>query len=475
MHRTFRFYEHLLDRGADVPAPLHARMLPVLAGRRDLLGKIARLENLSDEARLLLESYLDPEIIGALLARDDTDASAVLARVADETDIHALLPLARAGGLPGIVYEHIGRHDSYRIAEALLGNSDAPTSSKLARIEHVVKALDSRRPSSQHSYACSTIGEDRDLAAAVLRRTRKAAVAVVALSVAGKPDPETMRILVERLPVMVDDETADNRVVVELLELLSILELDGGHLRTLRLAAKEQAHKRGLGGGGRWAVSLRDATFLLSANGRRTLGRIAALASERDAAKAAAEIAELTGNSANGTLVVSLVFDAASSNPHLPAKVLLPYMDAIDGDAGTSMVRRWLADGEICHLVDATLEAHEEPWWVEALGDDAGDLLLAVVTAAGGGRVPHWVSSHRVFTGNPDVALSVFPWHRVVDVDDERDVRGENGANALVIDHAVALLRRRFGDDPVKWDLFAGLAEEFEGSLVELVEAAETL
>jgi hypothetical protein len=89
------------------------------------------------------------------------------------------------------------------------------------------------------------------------------------------------------------------------------------------------------------------------------------------------------------------------------------------------------------------------------------------------------VLTHESVYANPDTALMLLPWKSLHEVGEFRfsfDEKPENPAQHEAVMHAAQkLIVERMGTDPQLWEVFVTLANEFEGTLHELLDAVAAI
>lgn len=489
MDRLVELYDRIISSKQPVPPQLQRQMVNVLAGAGAYrtLGELAERGDTCDEIDAELGQFLEPDVIRGWARRPGRQNSEITERFASETKIGNLLPIARTPGLAPEIYAALGRKDSLKLAEALTGNPDASPEAKLARIEAIMVAIEKRGGWRRQHDAVAAIGNDPRVAEAVLRRARSAGVALAALAVAENLHQETVELLVSRLEGMTGAEEAGVNLVIELLEAVAMLELDDKQLKKVRSITGIRAKEHG-DGLSYWAPDFSQAKFLVSAKGRQALEEVRNLGTA-DPETVERVLRNVAGkqNADNPLETVALV--AAARNPRLTPKTLKPVIEDIPGDDAIKLLNRWMADGHVDDVLDVTREYYSAPWWLDRIVDPLPLLRRAAEKArTNGDPVPSWVVEHPLIAGSPRLAIELLPWHCLADADEARgyleekelsrdadDTRREDAGTNTVMTAVLQLLEERLGSDPVKWDTFRGLADEFQGTLGELLDTAATV
>jgi hypothetical protein len=478
MTRLTELYRRILECDQPIPAAMQQRMLGDLTKKNhELLAMLASRPELTEEVDRVIAEMTEPEIVAGWAARPGRGNEEIAARFRDEHRIANILPLARLRGLPAEVYMHLGRPESVKVAEALYSNPSVPAACKLLRIEVGIDLLESKKGWKKQAHTRDAIDGDHDLAIAVLRRARSVGVIMGALESCGGLDTETLDDLLNRLPLMIEDDREQVTALSEVLEALALLDLDDKQLGLLRKAVKKATSVHGNVKASYWSQSFDGAKFLTSPKGRDTLATIRDLEHTVEIAQAAKTLKTLASRNRGYTSVAELAVNAACRNPYLPAAVLRPYIDNADTTNLLTAIQRWMADGEYDHLVEMANEEYGAPWWLMEIENPLPLLLRAVeIAKETGTRIRGWVTEHPMVVGSPQLALDTLPWHYIADIDEVAEYSPETDVNPdLIVGAAARLITERLGTDPDKWEIFSRLAEEYDGTLPELLETASTL
>ena len=283
--------------------------------------------------------------------------------------------------------------------------------------------------------------------------------------------------LVERI----EEIRANSESCATLLTRLAVEDLDGESVRKLRLLAGRLA-KEEKSGYSYWKPSYDGAKHLLSGKGRDDAARIRRLAASTDPSESLTLLRELLGNgkSLDKYPHKDAVFPAIAANAVLPAEVVAPFVDEFSHEDQRRMFALWARRGDFSTLAPIAMESYGQPWFLDVVADQ-GALLAAVVAHARAADedVPQWVFSHPAVYGSPETALSLLPWRNIREVTSV-DVYGSEPAadpdkGNLVVSAAQKLIVERLGTDSGRWEVFSTLANEFEGSLIDLLDAVEAI
>jgi len=273
----------------------------------------------------------------------------------------------------------------------------------------------------------------------------------------------------------------------ELFENLGAKELDPGQLKDVRAALRTVSERFQQY---RCADLLRTAKFALSQKGRGVLAEVLELGSTTDTARAGKLVKQLvTGRRASDSPYYMKARRALVDNAALPVDLVLPLVAYLgEGDRFT-LVSRWLEQGDFEAVAKLLYEEYDVSEYISHV-EDVTPIIEAVIRLAADENdvIPGWVLEHEMLATNPELAISLLPWKTLSDIedpeytdgfDDEPPAPRENpdgvsGAEQ-VTQTAQDLIAASLGSDPHRWETFASLAEEFEGTLPDLLHAAASL
>jgi hypothetical protein len=276
-------------------------------------------------------------------------------------------------------------------------------------------------------------------------------------------------------------ENSENRVG-DLLVRLSVQDLTTEQLKTLRKMVNSLA-KESTNTYSRWGASFYDtAKHLLSEKGRKHASQIRRLASSTSAEESQKLLRELLGAPKTSAKLPyrEAVYPAIAVNQVLPAKLVKEYLDEFSGIDERRLFATWCSRGEIKTLAEVALDGWGEPEWLELLNDPL-PIFEEIVSLARTKEeaLPNWLLTHPAVYRQPELALKLLPWqslHQVSTVPQYgSDENVDQTKRDLVVDAAQKVIAERMGADPQKWEVFATLADEFEGTLHELLDAVEAI
>lgn len=466
---------------------MQKRMVNVLAeaGAYRTLGELAERADTCDETDEAIRHIAEPEVVRGWARRPGRQNSEIIDRFASETKISKLLPIARTPGLVPEIYTALGRKDSIKLAEALVRNTDATPEAKLARIDTIMTVIEKRDGYRQQRDATDTIGKDPVVAEAVLRRARSAEVALAALDAAENPHPETIELLISRLEEMTGATDIGANLVIGLLEAVALLELNDKQLKTVRSITSKRAKEHG-NDLSYWAPDFGQAKLLVSAKGRQALQEVRSLATA-DPETVERVLRSVAAKHNNDNPLETIALAAASRNTRLAPKLLKPVIEDIPEDDAIELLNRWIDDGHIDDVLDVARQHYSTPWWLDRIADPLPLLLRAAEMArTNEEHLPAWVVEHPLIAGSPRLAIEVLPWRYLAEAETARgyleelardagDTGEEDTKTNTVMTAVLQMIEERLGSDPVKWDTFQSLADEFQGTLGELLDTAATV
>lgn len=128
------------DRGDALTPEMQMRIHQYATKTRDgqLLAKLAHYTGLTPEVDALLRASDELVVLTAWATRPGRSGEELSARLLADKRVAALLPLAALADLGDSVYRTIARIDSTKLAEALAGNTSVPLDIRTAKIRQLV-------------------------------------------------------------------------------------------------------------------------------------------------------------------------------------------------------------------------------------------------------------------------------------------------------------------------------------------------
>jgi hypothetical protein len=482
-----KLYERLITGTLPIVASMQKRMITYLIREKEfgLLGRMATRTDLSPESEVTLRDRSEALVLAGWASRPGLTADELIARLGDETRVSTLLPLAKMEGLPEEVYATISRNRSVKLVDALLENPSVSVTIRLAMVDAIVASLDKKSDWSVRGNLATYTCQNDEILTAIAFGSHKPNVVAAALDalVTGVPGP-LLDDIIERVDSLLEnaDGEARNKGGSMLLATLARNELTAPQLKKLRAVANTFAKNEVNHWWAYGDISYRDVKKMLSPIGRETLSKVKALADCTDEVQSRKIFRELVPPNkrfADEGFAADAILDAVSRNTALPASLVKPLFDGMLESAKARLMRTWMARGDLAVVAEVASEEYSEPHWLETMADPTPVLAAVVAHVLSKDEViPNWVLSHRAIHSCPETAIALLPWRCLSEVREtcwfdsgaERSATGD-----AVVDAAHKRIAERLGDNPLKWEVFETLADEFEGSLPDLLDAVDAI
>lgn len=499
------FYRRVIDGKQPLNPLFQVGMVRhLIAGEEfDLLAKFAARPDVSPEADALVKECANPRVIAGWASRPGCDITQVLERLSSEKRVTALLPLTSVSNLPEEIYGMLLARQSPKLAKALLANTTLSREVKEKFLPEFVAALEHRERGVYDyqriaNFAAFT-GEDVDLLVKSLAFANDPVLIVAGLERLEEEAParlaEAVALVVSRIGDIAGakkDEVESSAAarasgLPELFENLGAKELDPGQLKDVRAALRTVSERFQQY---RCADLLRTAKFALSQKGRGVLAEVLELGSTTDTARAGKLVKQLvTGRCASDSPYYMKARRALVDNAALPVELVLPLVAYLGEGDRCTLVSRWLEQGDFEAVAKLLYEEYDVSEYIGHV-EDVTPIIEAVIRLAADEDdvIPGWVLEHEMLATNPELAISLLPWKTLSDIEDpeytdgfdddppapRENPDGTSGAEQ-VTQTAQDLIAASLGSDPQRWETFASLAEEFEGTLPDLLHAAASL
>lgn len=414
-----------------------------------LMLSLAGLPTLDPEIEAALADRGEAEVLLAWALRPGRTTEQLLARFRKEKRATLLAQLAERPDLPAVLYEELGNHGSVMVAEALVVNDAAP-------LEVRKKAAGPALRKIRVSYSATS--NVKSLFSGVPSGVVEAAIPAAKTHVhleglVGLVDPQAHAKLADQFVALLSEDDgswmsshAANRVWESLVD------------SSIRKYIQDQVKQQIANG----KIAAAWTSYAIDLTKRSVVDPVSeAISKLSDHSLAAPEL------TAAFTVVVNQgryqrlreALPAAVRNPNLPVSVLLPHAQRCEQEELTALFRRVSDDYDMVLQLVAQVGAGG---FDTALAEGVnGEQLLADLKARTG-DVPHWVLYSGFIESRPTLALSLF-----------------NVKTALTSQVTAELSRKtisdRLGDDDRRWEMFERLANEWTGTLPELLDAATTL
>lgn len=430
------------------------------------LGRLAARPDTIAELDATLRSRNELGVLTGWLARPGRTGDEIVSRLAKEKRVTALVTLAGVENLPHDVYERLAKFESPKISEALLANLSVPREIRVRRASML--------------FADDHYGQWNAAAAS-------------------KPSVESDPGFVDALAGVVDSVTG----IVFCLENSKVNAENSS--RFLKLAIASEKAEKSNSSSSRYYRTGSEEVFCLLASadltdddaktlvkalsrnaknqsryGRNDIDRALAVLESRGSEfnQLLTEFEECTDPiragerfnaliSSGSTYQKERVLSVACHHKALPASFMIPYSDDIKDADTAALVEEWDRRGDVRSLAEAMLRTFYAAHWLDSVQDPLG-LLVEIfrLCAETGQEQPYWLMRHPVLLEDPDRVVEVLGWAQLLTLSAE-DERLKKAVTEQVT--------KRLGSDPLLWENFDAIGEEFSGTLVELLETIEKL
>lgn len=482
MDAVTSFYERLINNSSPIEPVLQVRIIEHLARVKAfaLLGKFAARTDLSEAAEVLIVARDEAHVLAGWASRPGRTHDELTSRLGSEKRVTTLLPLAKMHDLPVEIYLEIAKRPSVKITEALMVNPSVPEEVKLSRIVEIASILDRRSGWRADLGVSEVAGESTTLLRALAEHSCRPSILVTALTTERiEISSGLISSLFERIERFPKDDDAS---LGDLLVRLSVQDLTAPQLKKLRTVVNSIVREAKSSHWNSGAESQAAAKHLLSEKGRAHAAQIRRLAVSTDVEESQQLLRKLLGSPKAAAKLPyrEAVYPAVAVNKVLPPAAVKPYLDEFGMQDERRLQDTWCARGEVKALAEIALDAWGQPEWLDTLKDPR-PVLEEVVTLARtkGEALPRWLMTHPAVYHEPVTAIALLPWqslHRVSNIPEYgSDEKVDVVKRDLVVDAAQKLIAERMGGDPQKWEVFATLANEFEGTLPDLLDAVEAI
>lgn len=457
------FYRTLLEMSDPILPALQEQLYRYLVAHKDfsLLGLLAQHESLTPAVDSKLRARNELAVLIGWCSHPKRTPDELVERLRHEKRANALVCLAVLENLDESVYRSLSELGSVKINGALAKNKSVPIDLRAAEINKAVERLTLARPEYRFSYEVGLLlGTDPQLLEEMCQRYDNMYVRIHALEQIKLSPGAVERIVNDVACYPLDGEDATS-VMVSLLKGLGRQRLNPEQRQLLAKAATRLKRK----------VSERDAKQHITDIAEMFTPRYNEFDEQIDKFLAASSTEQAD------RLYESLlrtwrrpddhekIIDAAALSMMLTPSYLLKIGWDLTQEQETVMTPVWESRDELDALADLACETHwGEPWWLNALKDPERILRHIIhYRRNSGSDVPNWVYTHPLLNTSVDTALAVLPWSSISTAESELP-----GLHEQVQIRIVTAL----GDNPVYWETFYTLSDEFEGTLPELLETA---
>lgn len=440
----------------------------------DLLVALALHPQVSDEVDVLLSRSNELEVRQAWTGRPGRDPAQLAAHLRLDQSTSVLLPLASRPDLDPLVYHVLAASRSSKVAFALAANRHVPLDVRKASVRRYVAHSPQGTWARAVERLVDVCGADSSNSQAMwdaAADTLMAPYISACLTRAHVRESDIER-WVSQLVVICDAADGRWRGLLE-----NIVETIGR--RTLTLAVRDEllAHAdqlvvREAGGmSGEpepWQVALQVAVERVRALDDQLQRDIARFENDPDPDSARSSLGVLLERYREPSAVAEILHTAGR---HLGVDAREVYALMLEHDLMLSGALVARLEREGAHdIVDDLFEGSYldayTPWFIAYLDTPDTTTRLYLESVSASDRLwPDWSTHVLVDGGYLEAVLDKIRWVAVAQIADHPEV-------AVLIRQT---LQRELGDDHQRWEAFRVLAENFEGSLADLLDAARAL
>jgi len=462
------------------------------------LGRFAARTDLSDEIEALLAKRREALVLAGWASRPGLTSKQLLERLASDTRVSTLLPLAGLPGLPQEVYGSIAARDSVKLTTVLMANPSVDASTMMANISSIVRALEGTKyPHEVESMLANWKTKDDTLLREILVRSNKPAVILEALWAAKEPPHDWVESCMSRIDAIIAADSAVQDHYLKrsssIIEELACTDLAPEHLKKLRsitnaLIAKTEKDESL----SHYARTYLSAKTMLSSKGRALFADALRLKECTDLKESVRLFKKILPGSLRGSIYnrrtpgveeafMAASFNAVSYNKVLPVDLLAPYLELMqDKWSENRLMCNWISRGELSAVAAHAAEEWNTPEWLAALPDPLAVLQATVKHVLDRKEpIPGWVLTHSLVLDSPDTALSLLPWKWLSSIAthiwSEIDQASAQTKADVLLNKAQAFIVSRLKEDPQKWETFSKLAEDYDGTLPDLLVVVESI
>lgn len=441
---------------------------------QSLLAKLAHYPWLTKGVDDVLRDAEDLQVLVAWATRPGRSAEELSGRLLGDKRVSVLMPLAELPDMGEEVYRTIARVDSSKLAEALVANTSVPLDVRVDKLRQVVVksprgAYNDHVGRIKKMCRCSgpdTPGQERRLYEAIAENTKVIPYILACLS-AGYVRERDLDRWIDNLAVYYDyDDRTWAQKAGDLVMAISTQTLTPGQrLRLLDNAQKVLAANQN----GWYTHNLKRAV--------ESLGDF-----DEDVAKAFAELEQSTTEEEFTTRLAHLknicsrddrpkIGAICARNTHAGPEAILANVELMNGREDMEFLTKRLEHrGDLVTLVKL-VERHRSENYpslvIRYLSNPEPVLDLYVEELTGRGEtLPNWFSETAYIRTRPELLVSAMQWSRVAKLL-ETEPRLVKAVEQVLTDH--------LQDTPSAWEALHTLSESFDGSLLDLVGAAQAL
>jgi len=464
------------------------------------LGRFAARTDLSDEIEALLAKRQEALVLAGWASRPGLTGKQLIERLAGDTRVSTLLPLAGLPALPQEVYGSIAARDSTKLTTVLMANPYVDASTMMAHVSSIVRVLESARyPHQVERLLADWSTKDDTLLREILVRSNKPAVILEVLNTVKEPPHDWVESCMSRIDAIVAADAAVQDHYLKrfstIIEELASTDLVPGHLKKLRsitnaLIAKAEKDESS----SYYARTYLTAKTMLSGKGRALCADALRLKECTNLKESVRLFKKILPNAKGGHAAIynrktpgiedvflATSLNAVSYNKVLPVDLVAPYLELIDDEPSMNrLMHNWVSRGELSAVAAHAAEEWGTPEWLAALPDPLAVLQATVKHVLDRKEdIPGWVLTHSLVLDSPDTALSLLPWKWLSSISThiwgEIDQASAQAKADVLLNKAQALIVSRLAGDPQKWETFSKLAEDYDGTLPDLLVVVESI
>ena len=465
-------FSSLLKSPTALLPEIQARILSVLTAEQNTALLLAMLKrpDLDPAVDQAIGELDNPTVRSAWLARPGRTAEEIAAKTRNEKRARVLAAAATVPGLPEELYRSWSNHDGLSLTRALAANTSAPGDLRRKKIVELVEQLGSADGRGDRGVLAEACGDDQELWQLVLRTAGGPAAILEALSALENPQ-EYVDLLLEKIPAMRGTHYEYEDLAC-LYSRVADLPLNAKQREDLaKLARNEKRRFFRETGATSSAYTSGVFTEAIAKLGKQRAELDTLLRNIRRSSSARG-ITNLVKKAASLACKIDMIpalAQAVLENPATPEAVAFRQLLEIyhDDEETIRVVLRWESEGRYDRIARACryVDWSTKPAWLARLKNP--EKLLPEMEkeyAEQFEELPDWLLDHPLFRDDPATALRLLPWNRVL----QAKVPG-------VLPEIQRLLAAHLGGDETRWETATALSTEFEGTLPELLQAAELL
>jgi len=427
------------------------------------LGRLAERSDTVAELDAKLGARNELGVLTGWLRRPDRTREEIVSRLAKEKRVSALLPLAAMEDLPDEVYERVARQDSAKISVALIGNRSVPRSIRVMRATALFADANFSRWNAAEASKMSE-SFDPGFVTELASSVSSIAGAHFCLTNGKVASADASRFLALALAAGKASQPDTHRYYhtdyEDMLCLLAECNLPDKDAEVLVKALRRlEKSNQGRYGRNDFARAI-DALESRSSDFDVLLGEFSACT---DPVRSGERFLALL-KSASG-YQKERVLSAGCRHQYLDSDLMFPHVEDIRGADEEALVREWERRGDTSNLGRALVTLFYAGHWLEVLKDPL-PVLVEAFRHCGDDEPPYWLARHQLILDHPERVVDMFGWGNLL------VLAGEDEKIRMAVSEKVTA---RLGSDPLLWENFDSLGEDFSGTLGELLDTVEKI